>query len=157
MAAVYELHDARIDLASAVSMPPEIFESWARSRAAGIDPERPGYYRVAEEDLHARLRASHDFVVTARHHMPWVSAFLGDIPHVVVLTDAAGVVLHSIGSDAMREQWRLMPGSDWSEARMGTNGVGTALATGATITIVGEQHYCKELAAITCLAATIVV
>jgi signal transduction histidine kinase len=153
MAVAHDIHDA----SSAASVPVEIVESWERSRAVGLDPDRPDYHRVAEDDLRARLQANHSLVETARPHIPWVSAFLGDIPHVVVLADAAGVVLHSSGSEERHSRWCLVPGSDWSEARMGTNGVGTALAAGAPVAVVGDQHFCKALAPITCLGAPIVV
>jgi signal transduction histidine kinase len=153
MAVVHEVDG----VSSAACTPPEIVESWERSRAAGLDPEQPAYCRVPEDELRARLHASHDFVETAGPHLPWVSEFLGDIPHVVVVADPAAVVLHSIGSEDMRVRWCLLPGCDWSEQRMGTNGVGTALATGAPIAIVGDQHYCKQFATITCLGAPIVV
>jgi signal transduction histidine kinase len=157
MAAVHDIHAASSEAASAAPVPPEILESWERSRAAGLDPERPGFHRVPEDDLRARLRAHRRLLETAEPHLPWVSAFLGDIPHVVLIADTTGIVLHSIGSEDMRQRWCLMPGCDWSEARMGTNGVGTALTMGAPVAVVGDQHYCKEFATVTCLAAPIVV
>lgn len=138
-------------------MPQVIAESQERSRAAGVDPEQPVYHRVAEDELRARLRASHDLVQTARPHLPWVSAFLGEIPHVVCLVDAAGVVLHSTGPAETRERGHMMPGCSWAEDRMGTNGAGTAVAAGVPVAVVGDQHYVKELAWATCLAAPVVV
>lgn len=140
-----------------MEVPPEIAASWERSRAAGVDPERPVYHCVSEDELRARLAASHDVVETAKPHLPWVSAFLGEIPHVVYVADHAGIVLHAIGLEAMLQRWRVLPGRDWSEARMGTNGAGTALASGAPIMVTGEHHYCPEFAPVTCLGAPIVV
>jgi signal transduction histidine kinase len=157
MAVVHDIHAAASEVANATSVPPEILESWQRSREAGLDPDRPNYHRVAEDDLRARLRANRSFVETAEPHLPWVSAFLGDIPHAIVLADTTGVVLHSIGSDEIRRRWCLLPGCDWSEAHMGTNGVGTSLATGVPVAVVGDQHFCKRFASITCLSAPIVV
>jgi signal transduction histidine kinase len=157
MAVAHDIHDASSEPASAASVPVEIAESWERSRAAGLDPDRPVYHRVAEDDLRARLQANHRLVETARPHLPWVTELLGDIPHVVALADAAGVVLQSLGAEERHRCWCLVPGSDWSEARMGTNGVGTALAAGAPVAVVGDQHFCKALAPLTCLGAPIVV
>jgi signal transduction histidine kinase len=157
MAAVHEIHAASNEPQSDSAMPSEIVASWERAREAGVDPERPVHRRVSADELRARLQASEDLVETARPHLPWVSAFLGDIPHAVYVVDTSGIVLHSIGSRGMRQPWFMRPGWDWSEARMGTNGAGTALASGVPIAVVGAQHYCKELATAACLGAPIVV
>lgn len=157
MSVVSELQDVASALADPAAMPQVIAESWERSRVAGVDPERPSYHRIADDELEARLRTSNDLMETALPHLPWVSAFLGDIPHVLYIVDAAGIVLHSAGPQDVREQAHVMPGWDWSEARMGTNGSGTALAAGVPVAVVGEQHYCKGFSWATCLAAPIVV
>ena len=49
---------------------------------------------------------------------------------MVVLTDATGIILHSIGDDDFLERASkvaLAPGANWSESAKGTNAVGTAL------------------------------
>ena len=138
-------------------MPQLIAESWERSRAAGVDRERPIYHCIADDELRMRLRASQELVEAAMPHLPWVSAFLGEVAHVLHIVDASGIVLHSAGPLDVRERAHVMPGWDWSEARMGTNGCGTALAAGVPVAIVGAQHYCKGFAWATCLAAPIVV
>jgi signal transduction histidine kinase len=157
MSVVPELQDVASALADPETMPQVIAESWERSRAAGVSPEQPIYHCIAEDELRARLQASHDLLETAMPHLPWVSAFLGDIPHVLYISDASGIVLHSAGPEDVRERAHVMPGWDWSEARMGTNGSGTALAAGVPVAVVGDQHYCKGFAWATCLAAPIIV
>jgi signal transduction histidine kinase len=157
MSVVPERQDVSSALANPAAVPQVIAESWKRSRAAGVNPEQPVYCRVAEDELLAHLRANHDLVEAARPHLPWVSTFLGEIPHVVCLVDAAGIVLHSTGPQDLRERAHMMPGWNWSEDRVGTNGPGTAVASGAPVAVVGAQHYCHELAWATCLAAPVVV
>ena len=39
------------------------------------------------------------------------------------------------------EAWGVRPGHDWSEAAMGTNGAGTAIAAGQPVAVVGGEHY----------------
>ena len=48
---------------------------------------------------------------------------------MIVLTDAEGLILHSIGDDDFlrrAEKVALRPGANWAEERQGTNAIGTA-------------------------------
>jgi sigma-54 dependent transcriptional regulator, acetoin dehydrogenase operon transcriptional activator AcoR len=47
----------------------------------------------------------------------------------------------------------VLPGSIWSEERQGTNGVGTALRLGKSVSIVGKQHYGTATKSLTCITA----
>lgn len=76
----------------------------------------------------------------------------------IALADARGRVLAVHGPPgAMRVAARagLVPGADWSEATIGTNGIGTALAVGRPIQIVGAEHYAPGARALTCWSAPI--
>jgi PAS domain S-box-containing protein len=133
----------------------DIYESWLRCRGAGIDPA-PGQVllrRVAEEDLRQRLQAQADVLAVARPHLDWVSGALNLVPHVVSLTDRDGVVLYSIGNFLPMPEVGLVPGCDWSERTMGTNGAGTALVANQPVAVIGPEHYCSPLHPCACLGA----
>lgn len=135
---------------------PVVLESWARSRAAGVHAEQASFVRVSEDDLAARLERDRALVESARVELAAVRAILADVPHVVYLVDREGVVLLVDGTSMdIVEQAGLVPGYDWSERRMGTNGAGTALATGAPVAVVGCEHYCTTWHEATCVAAPI--
>jgi transcriptional regulator of acetoin/glycerol metabolism len=74
---------------------------------------------------------------------------------VVYITDADGIVLHSVGNDATMRAYGLVPGFDWSECKMGTNGAGTALATGQPVAVIGSEHYRLPFREASCLASPI--
>jgi transcriptional regulator of acetoin/glycerol metabolism len=77
----------------------------------------------------------------------------------VLLTDARGVILHSLGdADFLEKANRvaLTPGVDWSEKSKGTNAIGTALAEQAPTTVHADQHYLTANHFLTCSAAPIV-
>jgi len=75
---------------------------------------------------------------------------------IVVLTDAAGVVLQALGDpEFMAEIPIAEPGTSWHEQHLGTNGVGTCLAEGEPQQIVGAEHFFEPIQVYTCSAAPI--
>lgn len=129
-------------------------ESWTRSHAAGLDRHAAPKFRRAT-DLAERLQRCAALVDVAR---PKLSALLRKLPggtNVVYITDADGIVLFSAGDPGQLAQFGLTPGYDWSEKTMGTNGVGTALATKTAVAVVGFEHYLDAFAASTCTGAPV--
>ena len=77
---------------------------------------------------------------------------------MVVLTDATGTILHSIGDDdflSKASKVALQPGANWSEAAKGTNAVGTALVDEVPTLVHADEHYMHANHFLTCSAAPI--
>lgn len=140
-------------VATAPAAGPLIAESWARCRAAGVDPSARDYQRVSAAELRRRQAGAAPWLAVAREHAGHVSALLGDLPHALALADRDGVLLHVAASGAVPKQSGLTAGVDWSEAKVGTSGVGTALATGNPVVVAGAEHYRTALRGYTCTAA----
>lgn len=104
-------------------------------------PEGAAPRRVDSLELATRKAQSAALLDVATPHLEWISAYLGQKPHVVYLVDFEGIVLWSTGTREMLDSAPLAPGYDWSEAAMGTNGAGTALASGNAIAIIGDEHF----------------
>ncbi|TAJ98502.1 MAG: PAS domain S-box protein [Candidatus Manganitrophaceae bacterium] len=135
-----------------------ILESWQRSRADGIDPKPSQLllHGIPEEDLQARLDLNQEWVDIAALHLDWISSSLAQIPHAVFLVDRDGIVLYATGNDArMRESFHVVPGYDWSERKMGTNAVGTALAGKRAIAVSGPEHFIQLFHSYTCTGVPI--
>src|SRR5690606_17484065 len=113
---------------------PIVVSRW-RSQAHGVDRGRTRARRIASDELQERLAASADLLQASRPHLEWLAAYFADIRHVVYLTDADGVVLASFGDPESQQEFALLPGNVWSEREMGTNGAGTALATGRPVVV----------------------
>jgi PAS domain S-box-containing protein len=127
---------------------PLILDSWGRSRAAGVDPDpaRLVPRRVPDGELARRQAAQAALLEVAWPHLEWLSAIHARVPHVASLLDRDGVVLSTTGADL--EELRalgLVPGCDWSETAMGTNGAGTALAVLAPVFVDGPEHFARAL------------
>ncbi|HET9645795.1 MAG TPA: GAF domain-containing protein, partial [Burkholderiaceae bacterium] len=76
----------------------------------------------------------------------------------VLLTDAQGTVLHSVGHDTFLKRASkvaLSPGANWSEASKGTNAIGTALINETPTVVHASEHYMHANGFLTCSAAPI--
>ena len=76
----------------------------------------------------------------------------------MLLTNPEGIVLDTIGDHQTMDDGQvihLMPGGDWREHTVGTNGIGTALATGRTAQVHAAEHFCEGIKAWTCAAAPV--
>lgn len=125
---------------------PVVAASWHRARAAAIDPSLARAPLVLSTDALAAERESLEWLAIAEQVLQPHLASIIEAGHVLTLFSADGLMLSSAGAGATLDRLRdiqFMPGTSWSEARVGTNGPGTALATGEAVHIVGSEHFCE--------------
>jgi hypothetical protein len=87
-----------------------------------------------------------------------LSGLAHETDHVMIVTDGDGRVLWREGSGgALRSADRvgLADGHHWAEHTVGTNGIGTALATGRPVHVYSEEHLMRVLHVWSCSAAPI--
>lgn len=63
---------------------------------------------------------------------------------LLVVTDADGIILWREGSSKVRrhaDSFGFMEGAVWTEAQVGTNAIGTALAEAAPVQLFSAEHY----------------
>jgi transcriptional regulator of acetoin/glycerol metabolism len=106
-------------------------------------------------DLRERME---DVLLQASPVVDTVRRVAADTNHVILLSNADGVVVtswaDSHGSQEIAREG-LETGSVWSEERVGTNGIGTALVSRQPITVFGGAHFNENFATFTCSAAPI--
>ncbi|WP_113698992.1 helix-turn-helix domain-containing protein [Nonomuraea lactucae] len=136
-----------------------IAASWRRSMDAGIDPEAVAAPLAL--DL-ARLNDARD-CHPLRPLLPLLTEALGrmadESAHIVVVTDGEGRVLWREGHHGVMrraDQVGLTDGHAWTEDRIGTNGIGTALATRRPVHVYSEEHLVRRLHVWSCSSAPIV-
>jgi transcriptional regulator of acetoin/glycerol metabolism len=147
-----------VELPPAIPERPYILESWKRCSDAGLGQaldNNISLRRVEPSELKVRLDGNQDLVNTAGPLLVGFSAALGTLRHVVYLTDRDEIVLFSVGDRDSKLVYGLLPGFDWSEQTMGTNGAGTAIATNRPVAVIGPDHYQLPFRDATCLAAPI--
>lgn len=137
-----------------------VVASWSRSLFLhGHDPENgrhaeradAGSCRLALERL-GRLSA------IAGPAMDRLFAAVGNSGCCVVLTEASGLIVErrgKQGDDGAFRRWGLWTGADWSEAREGTNGIGTCLVEQRPVTIDRAQHFFDRNTGMSCMGAPV--
>jgi GAF domain-containing protein len=137
-----------------------IFDSWRRSLAAGIDPT--GHQLapiVADEDETQMLWEEHPLSRVAPIIHECLAAIAEDADHLVVVTDANGVLLSVEGSARLRtraaDHMNFTEGTLWSEPGAGTNAIGTAIAADHAVQVFGPEHFNEVVQPWTCSAAPI--
>ncbi|WP_375262989.1 helix-turn-helix domain-containing protein [Palleronia sp.] len=134
--------------------------SWRRSlEHYGLDPAGGRAPDLVEDRELARRRDELGQVLAlAAPKLDQLFGLVGGSGCGVLLTDAAGIVLdrRCADSDATTfRDWGLHPGADWSEAREGTNGIGTCLAEKRRVTIHRGEHFLARNTALSCMDAPI--
>jgi transcriptional regulator of acetoin/glycerol metabolism len=142
------------------ALPPEHPARWAIvaswNRCSHLSPgAEPPFHRVSEAELRDRLERNGALVEAAVPRLAWLVRQLPGHSNVAYVTDADGIVLASEGSAEQLRLFCLLPGYDWSEARMGTNGAGTCLAAGRPMVVAGREHFLTAFQNCTCTAAPI--
>ncbi len=135
-----------------------VFDSWRRSVEGGLDPEQAlAAIRLDDEAL-ADIRDSHPLAAG----MPVIRRLLvesaAEAGLLVAVSDAAGQLLWVEGDSSLRsraEDMHFLPGADWSEASVGTNAPGTALALDRPVQIFGAEHLARQVTPWSCSAAPI--
>ena len=134
-------------------------ESWERCATMKVDPFTLGAQCVfTPGELSIRKQHSKDFLAVARPYVDTLCNLVGNSGTVIFLTDESGVILLLSGDPEeleRQERINLVEGAVWTEHETGTNAVGTAIAIGRPVQIVGGEHYCYSQHEITCSAAPI--
>ncbi len=136
-----------------------VVSSWQRSLALGVDPSSRSAPLLARGDDLRQLHLRHGELLTAASSLSAeLSEVLAGSRSIMLLTNPDGVVLQAVGDRGTLEQGRdihLMEGGDWSENVVGTNGIGTVIATGRPAQVHAAEHFCEGIKRWTCAAAPI--
>jgi transcriptional regulator of acetoin/glycerol metabolism len=132
--------------------------SWQRSKNHQITVDRAKAPLVADGELfrhrskHASLRHA------ARCALDNSRTFLSDANSIMILTDPTGLIIDTQGDDRVIDAGRtvhLEHGGRWSEADIGTNAIGAAIAESKPVQIRGAEHFCTEVQRWTCAAVPV--
>jgi hypothetical protein len=134
-----------------------VSESWNRSVAAGVDPERPAPRMLDAHDTAQHL-AAHPMAGVLPKISELLSETLVESGYFAALSNADGVLLWSDGSERALQTAvppRFLPGFTCSEDRIGTNAIGTALVVDQPVQIFSAEHFNQLLHGWTCAAAPV--
>lgn len=150
------MHDAVIGGGRSPLRPrPVVARSWRRVMAAGLAPgARNARSLLGPAEMERRRRAS-----PLRSVLPDLTAITGDTDQLMlVVSDADGVLLWRHGAAKVRsraDDLGFREGTDWTEAAVGTNAIGTALAEAAPVQLFSGEHFEQHQHPWYCTAAPI--
>uniref|UniRef100_UPI003F4FCBF5 sigma-54-dependent Fis family transcriptional regulator n=1 Tax=Caballeronia sp. LjRoot34 TaxID=3342325 RepID=UPI003F4FCBF5 len=144
---------------SSVAVPSALIASWQRSLASGVNPSASLAPFAVHGDAVDALRWRHRELLAAADRLFAATGDLfADSHSILLLSNQDGVILKAAGdlrTLTAGEKIHLTTGGDWREAMAGTNGIGTALATGEPTYIHGSEHFCEGIKSWSCAAAPI--
>lgn len=138
---------------------PSIQKAHERSETFGLDASaRPDYQILSDSALLLKREQNRVLCVHAMPVMETLHDQIANTHSMIVLTNAEGLILHSVGDDDFlqrAEKVALRPGANWAESRQGTNAIGTALAERCAVVVHGDQHYLAANRFLTCSSVPI--
>ncbi|BBG03407.1 MULTISPECIES: sigma-54-dependent Fis family transcriptional regulator [Pseudonocardia] len=130
----------------------DVLTSWRRSRFSGVDPEYVDVPYV-ETDIDS------SFARVAVPIMTEMAGLLVGDRSCLALSDEHGSVIWRWVSEPMLrgtlDNLSVIEGFCFGEEYVGTNGLGTALETGALAVVHGTEHYVQRFHDVTCVAAPV--
>jgi hypothetical protein len=134
-----------------------ILRSWERCVEQGVDPDRPALQVLDADEAAARF-AAHPLAAVVPNVRGLLDSVSTEARHLVAVADSDGVLLWSEGHPRMLEAARaphFTPGALCSEAGLGTNAIGTAIALDHPVQVFSAEHYNRLLHGWTCAAAPV--
>ena len=136
-----------------------IEQSHLRCAALGLARvERPDFEPLMRGDLSVARERNQRLFTHAAPVMEMLFEQIVNTESMIVLADAQGTILHSVGDDRFLERAdkvALSPGVNWAEHSKGTNAIGTALFEEAPTVVHGGEHFIHANSFLTCSAAPI--
>lgn len=128
--------------------------AWVRSRAHGCSPLMPRADVLSAAETIDLLRREARLVEVAAPFLGALSRAAGSERHAAMLGDGEGRVLKIVADpETAADEQFPRAGSLLSEAAAGANGIGTALADGHYVELVGPEHYIEGFHVYTCQGA----
>ncbi|WP_139047411.1 helix-turn-helix domain-containing protein [Rhodococcus erythropolis] len=130
----------------------DVLTSWRRSKWSGINPHDIAIPRADVPDDSPFHRAATPVLLR-------MAETLSDSNTSLALADRRGNVLwrwtsdRQLGNDL--DDVDMVPGAIFDEARVGTNGIGTALESGKLAVVIGSDHYVGSFHRWACAAAPV--
>src|SRR5882724_7431280 len=138
---------------------PAVLHSWVRSRDVfHVDPALERSPIVLPENECGQRRERLEALGVGVPVLERFGEELRETQDMLALCDADGYVLATAGHPGVIEEAaenNLRVGGSWIEEAAGTNGIGTALAEGRTVQVIGADHYVAAFQRWVCTGAPI--
>lgn len=134
----------------------DISKSWARCTALGVDPSSGKCWDIRQEkELGEEFRLLRELTEDVQTE---IFSLVKGSGLLVTVSDQRGYLLSMYGDHralSAAEKLNFGPGANWSEASVGTNAIGTALASAKPMRVAAREHFCESHHVWICSAAPI--
>ena len=124
-----------------------IEQSWYRCETYGLSHGAlPDYGDLRDGDVSTLLDQHRKLIKTTENEvLPYYENILANSSCLIVLADNSGQVLNTWGTSRFRSRGvhGLVPGHVWQESGVGTNAIGTAIATGQAVQVSRDEHFLR--------------
>ncbi len=138
---------------------PDIYNSWMRCIALGLDTRRPPPAQVvgAAELRHEQQRMS---LVRglALAEMHTLHQQIAGTNFMIAFATTSGLLLDIVSDSSFSDTpdgAAIRPGSIWNEAHCGTNGLGTTAFLQRAVVVHGDEHFFPRYNHLTCAASPV--
>lgn len=122
-----------------------VIESWYRCKQGEVNPYlTKGHYLLSNEQLQRQKVKYAQLLEVASSHLAHIDPILQQSGMMALVIDPEGVVLSIRGHRGTvyeAEKINFVEGACWTEDKVGTNAIGTALQTGEAVMINGTEHF----------------
>lgn len=137
----------------------EIVDSWVRCMQSGLDLGAPLVVPVVEAGDLARRRERNEVTRRlAQAELETLSRQIAGSNFLLAFADNEGGILDLFADNRFSMSGAdpgIVAGSCWSESLCGTNGLGTALASGQSVAVTGLEHFFLKLGDVSCTATPV--
>lgn len=134
-----------------------ISDSWQRVMASGADPDSHAA-PVVETGALELLRRSSGLMSVLDEVSRGLESLVAEGDNILVVADAKGRVLWRSGSPSVlgnADRLGFVEGAHWGEGAVGTNAIGTALASHRAVQVFSAEHFMRSHHGWTCAGAPI--
>ena len=138
---------------------PDIYESWMRCIRLGLDTRRPPPPEIVSQANLRQEQQRHSLVrglALAEMHM--LHQQIAGSNFMIAFATSDGLLLDIVSDQSFDDasgSASIRPGTVWTEACCGTNGLGTAAHLKRSIVVHGGEHFFSRYSNLTCTAAPI--
>ena len=129
-----------------------VFRAWERSHQQGASARRAKAIELEPYETERLVATEQYIIAAAKPYMRALSKAAGSDQHAAMLGDARAIVLDVLGDEQSVHGPLSVPGpgSLLDESACGANGIGTPLAEGGYVELVGPEHFIEGFHPFTC-------
>ncbi|MGL4241775.1 MAG: sigma-54-dependent Fis family transcriptional regulator, partial [Beijerinckiaceae bacterium] len=140
-------------------LPPDIYDSWMRCIALGLDSRHPPPPEVVNQPMLRQEQNKCSLVRgLALAEMHTLHQQIAGSNFMIAFASAEGILLDVVADESFTgtsDAAAIRPGSIWTEAICGTNGLGTAAHLKRPVVVHGSEHFFQRYNNLTCAASPV--